>query len=115
MSRSNDDANAKECLLTELANAHGPAPCVEALIASFLQKNMQKELHHSNNPAQVQEQVDLSKIVEWCTLRDEKRAIKVIPPSEAKRIRERKQDRIMTSRFVIVEKHEDGHSKIKSR
>ena len=104
-----------ECLMSELVQENGPAPCVEVLIASFLQKKMQKELHHSNNPFMLQEQVDLSKTTEWTTLRDEKQAIRVIPPNEAKKVRSRKPDRIMTSRFVIVEKHEDGNSKIKSR
>ena len=104
-----------ECLLSELVHENGPAPCVEVLIANFLQKKLQKELHHSNNPPMLQEKIDRSKTTEWTTLRDEKNAIKVIPPSEAKKIRERRADRIMTSRFVIVEKHEDGDSKIKSR
>ena len=48
-------------------------------------------------------------------MRDEKKAIKIIPPSEARRIRDQKPDRITASRFVIVEKHEDGNSKINSR
>ena len=104
-----------ECLLSELVHENGPAPCVEVLIANFLQKKLQKELHHSNNPPMLQEKIDRSKTTEWTTLRDEKNAIKVLPPSEAKKIRERRPDRIMTSRFVIVEKHEDGDSKIKSR
>ena len=69
-----------ECLMSELVHENGPASCVEVLIASFLQKKMQKELHHSNNPFTLQEQGDLSKTTEWTTLRDEKQAIKVIPP-----------------------------------
>ena len=104
-----------ECLLAELTRENGPASCVEVLIASFLQKKMQKELHHSRNPPVIQEQVDLAKTTEWLTLRDEKQALKVIPPREARKIRSNKPDRVMTSRFVIVEKHEDGNSKIKAR
>ena len=105
-----------ECLLAELAREHGPAPCIEVLIASFLQKKMQKELHHSKNPPLIQEQVDLAKTTEWLTLRDEKQALKVLPPAEARKIRLHKPDRVMTSRrFVIVEKHEDGNTKIKAR
>ena len=88
---------------------------MEVLIASFLQKKLQKELHHSNHPAHLQEKIDASETIEWTTLRDEKKALVVIPPREAKRIRASRPDRIMTSRFVIVEKHEDGNSKIKSR
>lgn len=94
---------------------NGHAPCVEVLIASFLQKKMQKELHHSNNAPEIQEQIDLSKTTEWTTLQDEKQALKVIPPREAGRIRSTKPDRIMTSRFAIIEKTEDGSSKIKAR
>ena len=76
---------------------------------------MQKELHHSKNPPELQEKIDASNTTEWTTLRDEKQAFRVIAPREAQRIREQKPDRIMTSRFVIIEKHEDGESKIKSR
>ena len=106
---------ADSCLFAELVKEHGPAESFQILVASFLQKKMQKELHHSNNTAELQEQIDLSKTVEWTTLRDEKKALKVIPPAEAQRIRTHRPHRIMTSRFVIVEKHEDGNSKIKSR
>ena len=69
---------------------------------------MQKELHHSKNPPELQEKIDASNTTEWTTLRDEKQAFRVIAPREAQRIREQKPDRIMTSRFVIIEKHEDG-------
>ena len=103
------------CLLAELASENGPAESVEILIASFLQKKLQKELHHSNNPPQLQEKIDASKIVEWTTLRDEKKALQVTPPQQARRIRSCRPDRIMTGRFVIIEKHDDGDSKIKSR
>lgn len=109
------ESEGDECLFSELARESGPAPCVEVLIASFLQKKMQKELHHSKNPPELQEQIDLSKTTEWTTLRDEKQALKVIPPREADRIRTNKPDRITTSRFVIIEKTEDGSSKIKAR
>ena len=107
--------DSDECLVTELIQENGPAPCVEVLVASFLQKKMQKELHHSKNPPMIQEQIDLAKTAEWTTLRDEKHALKVLSPTEAKKIRQYKPDRIMTSRFVIIEKHEDGQSKIKAR
>ena len=105
----------ESCLFADLVSEPGPAESAEALIASFLQKKMQKEWHHSNNPPDLQEKINLSKTVEWTTLRDEKQALRVIAPREARRIRAQKPDRIMTSRFVIIEKHEDGDSKIKSR
>ena len=76
---------------------------------------MQKELHHSNNPPELQEKINESKLVEWNTLLDEKQAIQIIPPHEAASIRKHKADRIMSSRFVITEKHEDNTSRVKSR
>eukprot|EP00435_Cladocopium_sp_Y103_P064168 s612_g25.t2 len=103
-----DDADV--CLLAECSSQP-----LEILIANFLKKKMAKELHHSNNPPILQEKVDASKVTEWTTLRDEKEAIKVILPAQAKRIRAQRPDRIMTSHFVVTEKHEDGDSKIKSR
>ena len=86
--------DSDECLMTELVQETGPAPCVEVLVASFLQKKtkMQKELHHSKNPPMIQEQIDLAKTAEWTTLRDEKKALKVLSPSEAKKIRGYKSD-----------------------
>ena len=114
-SKSQKTDDIESCLFTELVAEHGPAASVEVLIASFLQKKMQKELHHSHNPSELQEKVDIAKTTEWTTLRDEKQALKVIMPRDAARIRSTRPDRIMTSRFVIVEKHEDGDSKIKAR
>lgn len=101
----------EDCLLAE----HSKVEHVEVLIANFLKKKMQKELHHSNNPPSLQELVDSSKIAEWNTLRDEKQAIKVILPKAAAKIRREQPNRIMTSRFVVTEKHEDGETKVKSR
>lgn len=98
-------------MLTE----HAKAESVEVLIANFIKTKLQKELHHSNNPPTVQEQVDASKTVEWNTLRDEKQAIRIILPKAAAKIRRERPNRIMTGRFVVMEKHEDGESKIKSR
>ena len=63
----------------------------------------------------LQEKIDLAKTTEWCTLRDEKHALKVLSLPMSARIRKEKPHRIMTSRFVITEKHEDGTSKIKAR
>ena len=114
-SKSQRTEEEHSCLFADLVSENGPEGSLEILIASFLQKKMQKELHHSNNPPHLQEKIDASKTVEWITLRDEKKALAIIPPHEAKRIRTNRPDRIMTSRFVIVEKHEDGDSKIKSR
>ena len=76
---------------------------------------MQKELHHSNNSPDLQDKINESKTIEWNTLKDEKHAIQVIPAHEAATIRKHKADRIMSSRFVITEKHEDNDTRVKSR
>eukprot|EP00435_Cladocopium_sp_Y103_P051731 s413_g16.t1 len=88
---------------------------IEVFLANFLKKKMQTELHHSNNPPEIQEAIDESKVLEWLTLQDEKQAIKVLSPHEAAKIRKNKPDRIMTSRFVITKKVEDGDTRMKSR
>ena len=53
---------------------------IEGFLANFLKKKMQTELHHSNNPPEVQEAIDESKVTEWLTLLDEKQVIKVLSP-----------------------------------
>ena len=96
--------------------SHDPNMSFEAFPATFLKKKiLQKELHHSNNPSELQGLIDDSKRVEWETLQDEKQAIVVIPPHEAALIRKHKPDRIMSSRFVITEKQEDQTTRVKSR
>ena len=92
-----------------------PDAGVEVLVSTFMKKKMLKELHHSNNPPELQDKINESKIVEWNTLQDEKQAIRVIPPHEAESIRKEKPDRIMSSRFVITEKQEDNHTRVTSR
>ena len=88
---------------------------VEVFLANFLKKKMTSELHHSNNPPEVQEAIDESKVTEWLTLHDEKKVISVVDPKSAVWIRKHKGDRIMTSRFVITKKVEDGDTRMKSR
>ena len=88
---------------------------VEVFLANFLKKKMTSELHHSNNPPEVQEAIDESKVTEWLTLQDEKRVISVVDPKSAIWIRKHKGDRIMSSRFVITKKVEDGDTRMKSR
>eukprot|EP00435_Cladocopium_sp_Y103_P041244 s3767_g11.t1 len=90
--------------------------CVESLVASFLQKKLQQELPHSNNPPALQEKIDDAKVTEFVhTLQNEKKAIPVLPPAQAQRIRKTQPDRIMSSRFVITEKKEDNSSRTKAR
>eukprot|EP00435_Cladocopium_sp_Y103_P016924 s2219_g4.t1 len=87
----------------------------EVFVANFLKKKMQSELHHSNNPSELQESIDQAKVIEWLTLQDEKQALVAIPPHQAGKVRKHQPDRIMSSRFVITEKSEDGDTKIKAR
>eukprot|EP00435_Cladocopium_sp_Y103_P029630 s49_g7.t1 len=91
------------------------SPSGDVFLANFLKKKMQTELHHSKNPPEIQEAIDESKVVEWLTLQDEKQVIKVIEPQQAANIRKTKPDRIMSSRFVITKKVEDGDTRMKSR
>ena len=70
---------------------------------------------HSNNPQELQAAIGQAKVVEWLTLQDEKQALVVIPAHQAKQIRKRRADRIMSSKFVITEKSEGGDTKIKAR
>ena len=70
----------------------------EVLIAQYMQKRAQKEIHHSNNPPLIQAQVDAAKVTEWNTLIG-KNAVRLVSPSQAKWIKEKQPDRIMGSRF----------------
>ena len=103
-----------QCLLAECAS-QDPSMSFETFLATFPKKKMQKELHHSNNPSELQGLIDDSKRVGWEALQDEKQAIHVIPPHEAVLIRKHKPDRIMSSHFVITEKQEDQTTRVKSR
>ena len=87
----------------------------EVFMANFLKKKMQTELHHSNNPSELQDAIDVAKATEWLTLQDEKQALQVLPPHVANKIRRYQSHRIMSSRFVITRKTEDGDTKIKAR
>ena len=72
------DPEGEECLLTQLVHEAGPNAPIECLLAGFLKKQMQKELHHSNNPPELQEKIDHSKTVEWVTLRDPEHRILIL-------------------------------------
>ena len=105
-----EEALLVEALMTEKHEL------VESLVTSFLQKKLQHELRHSNNPPALQEKIDDAKIVEFIhTLQNEKHAIRIVPPYQVHKIRRSHPDRIMSSRFVITEKKEDNSSRIKAR
>ena len=88
---------------------------VEVFLANFLKKKAATELHHSNNPPELQAGIDEAKVIEWSTLHDEKQAMIMIPPHVARKVRQQKGDRIMSSRFVITQKVEDSESRLKAR
>ena len=87
---------------------------VEALMAAFMQKRMQKELPATGNEPQLQSEIDGAKTLEWETVCG-KQAVRVWTGAEAKRIRERHPDRFVGSRFVITRKTDEDGSRIKAR
>ena len=106
----------EEALMIEtLSELEKCGETIEVFLANFLKKKMQHELHHSNNPPETQEKIDVAKSEEWRTLGQEKQCLKTIPPHEAKKVRRDRPDRIMSSRFVITEKHEDDSVRMKAR
>ena len=108
--------DSDEALLIEtLSELEHSGESIEVFMANFLKKKMQHELHHSNNPPEIQEKIDIAKAEEWRTLGQEKQCMTVIPPHEANKIRKHRSDRIMSSRFVITEKHEDKETRMKAR
>jgi hypothetical protein len=78
---------------------------------------VQEELQHELiNPPALQEKIDDAKTVGFIhTLQNEKRAIRIAPPNQARKIRQNHPDRIMSSRFVVTEKKEGNSSRIKAR
>lgn len=87
---------------------------IEVLLASFMQKRLQKELPPSGNDPQLQDQIDQSKTTEWETLFN-KGAVRVISGKAATAIKEKHSDRFIGSRFVITEKNDEEGYRIKSR
>ena len=79
---------------------------IEVLIANYLQKKTSKEIPPTNNPLNLQEAVDESKLAEWSTIL-EKSAVRIHYGKRAAAIREKHSDRFIGSRFVIVKKAMD--------
>ena len=87
---------------------------VEALMASFLQKKMQKELPVVGNEPQTQEEIDQAKGVEWETVSG-KNAVRVWHGQKAKDIKAKYAHRFVGSRFVVTRKTDEEGSRIKAR
>ena len=58
------------------AGSNPASMSIEALTAAFLQKKLQKEIPPTNNDAELQQKVDVSKSLEWDTLLG-KNAVKI--------------------------------------
>ena len=74
------------------------------LMAEYLKKKMSKELHHSNNPPDIQEKVQLGKRVEWETILSKPNSVKIHYGAKADRIRKEEDHRFIGSRFVLTRK-----------
>ena len=82
---------------------------VDVLVAEYIKKKMAKELHHSNNPPEVQDLVQEGKRLEWETLLSKENAIKIHYGKRAREIHSKHSDRFIGSRFVLTRKpHEEG-------
>ena len=77
---------------------------IDALIAEYLKKKMSKELHHSNNPPELQQKIDEGKKAEWTTLLNKSNVLRLHYGKAAKNIREQFSHRFIGSRFVLTRK-----------
>ena len=101
-----DDGSLTTADARELWNNLQNGATHEVLYAQYLQKRMQKELHHSNNEPWLQGQVDAAKIAEWNTL-SEKQAVRLLSSAEAAWVKKHTPNRIMGSRFVLTRKAQE--------
>ena len=76
---------------------------IEVLMATYLEKKLNKELKPSNNPPELQKLIDESKGEEWTTLSG-KQAVRLIFGKKALQIKAQCADRFIGSRFVIIRK-----------
>ena len=77
---------------------------IDALIAEYLKKKMSKELHHSNNPPELQQKIDEGKKAEWTTLLNKSNVLRLHYGKAAKNIRGHFSHRFIGSRFVLTRK-----------
>ena len=77
---------------------------IDALIAEYLKKKMSKELHHSNNPSELQQKIDEGKKAEWTTLLNKSNVLRLHYGKAAKNIKEQFSHRFIGSRFVLTRK-----------
>jgi len=67
-------------------------------------KKMSKELHHSNNPPELQKMVDDGKRAEWETILSKQDAVRVHYGRKAAQIKRDDPDRFIGSRFALTRK-----------
>eukprot|EP00435_Cladocopium_sp_Y103_P019702 s2149_g4.t1 len=96
------DAVSHECMFVQCLDS-ADASC-ETLIAAYLKKKLDKELHHSNNPENVQSLVDAGKRAEWVTLMNKGNVVKLHYGKAAERIKRDQAHRFIGSRFVLTRK-----------
>ena len=105
----------EEALVTEVLYCeHLLNSKVEALMAAFMQKRMQKELPVQGNEPALQRDIDAAKVVEWETISG-KQAVKVWTGRKAREIREHQKHRFVGSRFVVTNKIDEDGARVKAR
>ena len=113
--RPRTDETVSEALFIQASEyAHLYDSEVEALMAAFMQKRMQKELPPTGNPPEVQHDIDEAKSLEWETVRG-KQAMRVWKGAKAKEILRKYPDRFIGSRFVITKKTDEDGTRTKAR
>lgn len=111
--KADDTPDADETLLCSLVDQCADFS-IESLTAAFLQKKLQKELPARNNPPELQQQIDVSKSVEWEMLLG-KNAVRVWSGDRAAEIKRKHPDRFIGSRFVVTRKVDEEGERVKSR
>ena len=109
-----EDALTCDEVLSVEVDSKVPVCTADALLASFLQKKVQKELPAVGNPPDVQQDIDKAKVTEWETLLG-KGAIKIWKGADAKRLAAKHPDRFIGSRFVCTRKTEEEGTRTKAR
>ena len=83
---------------------------IDVLIAEYLKKKMTKELHHSNNPSELQSKIDEGKRVEWNTLLNKPNVLRIHYGKAARNIKQQFSHRFIGSRFFSDQKTVGGRT-----
>ena len=76
----------------------------ECLMSVYLKKKMSKEIHHSNNPPELQCKVQEGKRIEWETILNKPNSVRVHYGAKAREIERTQAHRFIGSRFVLTRK-----------